>query len=448
MSNRLARFDTDEVADGLIAFTDASPTPFHAVETAAGILTDHGFTAVDETAALPSEPGRWFLVRGGSLVAWSSEDAPADPATGFRLVGAHTDSPNFRIKPRPDVRSAGHAQLAVEPYGGLITNSWLDRDLGLAGRVTLAGEGDDPLLGGDRVAGTHSVLFRTDEPILRISRLAIHLDRSVKEGENLNAQQHLVPHWAVSPDAPAFVDWLAQELGVPASDVLGWDLMTHDLAPSRRIGIDGGLISAPRMDNLATTYAAVRALVDAVDDPTGSGTAIPAIALFDHEEIGSMSERGAFSQLLPAVLERVVASRGGTREDHLRALAATVIASGDMAHATHPNYVDRHEPGHRISLNGGPVLKVNTNLRYATDGVGIAAFRLACQQAGVPMQEFVTRSDLPCGSTVGPMTAALSGATTVDFGAPTLAMHSVRELVGTADQAMYAACLAAFLDPA
>ena len=442
MTPRIDRFDADEVASGLISYLDDSPTPFHAVATSAEMLKAEGFTQVDETAALPAEAGRYYLVRGGSLVAWSTEglgaDAPA--STGFRVVGAHTDSPNLRIKPRPDVTSVGFAQLAVEPYGGLIANSWLDRDLGLAGRVTLRDA--------DGVNGVRSVLLDVDEPLLRVSRLAIHLDREVREGEALNAQRQLVPHWSVSPNAPAFTTWLADRLGVDSTDVLGWDLMTYDLTGAARIGLDGGLIASARLDNLATSYAAVRALLDAVGDPQGPLDSIPVIALFDHEEIGSMSERGAFSQLLPAVLERIVLARGGDRQDHLRALASTVIASGDMAHATHPNYADRHEPGHHITLNGGPVLKINTNLRYATDGVGTAAFRLACQQAGVPMQEFVTRSDLPCGSTVGPMTAALTGATTVDFGAPTLSMHSVREVCGAGDQAMYVACLASFLDPA
>ncbi len=175
---------------------------------------------------------------------------------------------------------------------------------------------------------------------------------------------------------------------------------------------------------------------------------MPVLVLFDHEEIGSTSERGATSTLLPSVLERIVMAAGGSRDDYWRALAGTVIASGDMGHATHPNYADRHEPLHQIRVNGGPVLKVNTNLRYATDSVGAAAFRLACEQAGVPMQTFVTRSDLPCGSTVGPVTSSLTGATTVDFGAAALSMHSARELMGAQDPAMYAAALAAFLAPA
>jgi aspartyl aminopeptidase len=232
----------------------------------------------------------------------------------------------------------------------------------------------------------------------------------------------------------------------PSSDVLGWDLMTHDLTPARRIGRDRDLIAAPRLDNLATVYAGVQALVAAADQAPARPW-VQVLVLFDHEEVGSMSERGAHSTFLPAALERIVRAAGGDRDDYLRALAGTVVASGDMAHATHPNYADRHEPQHTIAINGGPVLKVNSKLRYATDALGAAAFMAAGEQAGVPVQRFVTRSDLPCGSTVGPMTAALTGATTVDFGAPTLSMHSARELCGALDPAMYAGALSAFLSP-
>jgi len=246
---------------------------------------------------------------------------------------------------------------------------------------------------------------------------------------------------------------------VDGADVLSWDVMTHDLQPSRRIGRDLDLIAAPRLDNLATSYAGVQALVDAVSRPAAAGSvsgsaaasgspSIPVLILFDHEEVGSQSERGAMSTLLPSVLERIVTSAGGGREDFHRALAGTIVASGDMAHATHPNYREKHEPQHQIAINGGPVLKTNVKLRYATDSVGAAAFIMACDQAEVPVQHFVSRNDLPCGSTVGPMTAALTGATTVDFGAPLLSMHSAREPCGAKDPAMYAGALAAFLAPA
>lgn len=429
-------FEVDTCADGLCAYVDASPSPFHAVLAAGDLLREAGFVELDERDAWPVGKGRWFTVRGGSLIAWNTEHA-GSPAAPWRVVGAHTDSPNLRIKPRPDLNRAGWQLLGVEVYGGALLNSWLDRDLGLSGRATVR-----------TPQGLRTRLFRIDDPILRVSQLAPHLDRSVNsEGLQLNPQQHLSPHWGLDEAPGDFAGYLAGVLGVDPVDLLGWDAMTHDLTPARRIGLRRDLVAAARLDNLATSYAATRALVAAADVAPVEPQ-VQAIALFDHEEVGSMSERGAFSQLLPVVLRRVVAQLGGDESDAARALAGTVIASGDMAHATNPNYAERHEPQHRIRMNGGPVLKINTNLRYATDSLGSAAFRAAGDQAGVPVQEFVTRSDLPCGSTVGPMTAAGTGATTVDFGAPTLSMHSTRELAGAADQAMYAATLAAFLSPA
>ena len=428
-------FDIDTEAAGLIAFVDASPTPFHAVLRAGRLLEEAGFTNVAETDAFATTSGRHYLVRGGSLVAWSTEgDNPA--YRPFRVVGAHTDSPNLRIKPQPDVARTGWQQLGVEVYGGPLLNSWLDRDLALSGRVAVKDAG-----------GVGSRLLTGTTPILRVAQLAIHLDRTQNDGLTLDRQRHLAPLWGQSDVPGDFRGWLAEQVEVDRADVLGWDVMTHDTQPAARIGRRQELIAAPRLDNLATTYAGVRALVDAVESTPAHAPGV-VLALFDHEEVGSQSERGAMSTLLPAVLERIVLARGGGREDYLRALAGTVIASGDMAHATHPNYAERHEPLHLIDINGGPVLKVNAQLRYATDGLGAAAFALACEQAEVPMQRFVSRTDLPCGSTVGPMTAALTGATTVDIGAPMLSMHSARELGGALDPAMYAGALAAFLAPA
>ncbi|NHN56996.1 M18 family aminopeptidase [Calidifontibacter sp. DB0510] len=424
-----------EAADRLVDYLNASPSPFHACETSAKLLDDNGFARLQEYAEWPTEPGRYYLVRGGTLIAWSTEHSDG-PATGFRIVGAHTDSPNLRIKPRPDHDSLAWQLLGVEPYGGLIVNSWLDRDLGLSGRVALR-DG----------SGIREELVRVDDPLLRVSRLAIHLDRSMNDGEQINRQFQLEPHWGLDGSAPAFADFLADTLGVTAEDVLGWDVMAHDLQPATRFGHRGELVAGARQDNLATSCAGTYALIEAVDKAPAAPTT-QLLVLFDHEEIGSTTDRGAASSLLPTVLERITTSLGGSRDELHRALARTVIASGDMAHATHPNYVDRHEPRHLIAMNGGPVLKINVNGRYATDAPGAAAFRLAGQQAGVPVQDFVTRSDLPCGSTVGPITSALSGATTVDFGAPTLSMHSIRELTGSEDQRMYAAILAAFLSPA
>jgi aspartyl aminopeptidase len=433
--------DTDVEARGLCAFVDASPSPFHACRQAGQRLESAGFRLLAEIDAFPTEPGRYYLIRGGSLIAWSSE-AAGSPAASFRVVGAHTDSPNLRIKPQPDLARAGWQLLSVELYGGPLFNSWLDRDLGLSGRVAIR-DSD----------GVQIRLVTIDEPVLRVAQLAVHLDRGVNEGLVLNPQEHLTPLWGVSTEPGDFRGYLGAAVGADAGDVLFWDVMTHDLQPSRRIGRDLDLIAAPRLDNLATSYAGVRALVyaaDAVGGPSGSSrsASIPVLVLFDHEEVGSQSERGAMSTLLPSVLERIVTSAGGGREDFHRALAGTVVASGDMAHATHPNYPEKHDSQHQIAINGGPVLKTNVKLRYATDSVGAAAFITACDQAGVPVQHFVARGDIPCGSTVGPMTAALIGATTVDLGAPMLSMHSARELCGAKDPAMYVAALTAFLVPA
>jgi len=421
----------DETAAGLRAFLDASPTPFHACATAAAQLESAGFVRLAEPDRWPSAPGEYYLIRGGSLIAWRTGEA-VDPAAPFRIVGAHTDSPGLRIKPNPDLAREGWQQLGVEVYGGPLLASWVDRDLGLAGRIAIR-DG----------AGSTTALLTVDEPLLRVSELAVHLNRGVNaEGLVLNPQLHLAPHWGLGDRPGDLRRFLADRLDIARGDVLGWDLMAYDLTPARRIGLDRALIASARLDNQATCYAGVQALIR-----SGTRTGRQLLALFDHEEVGSVSERGAQSTLLATTLERIVLAAGGDREDLLRALAGTVIASGDMAHATHPNYPDKHEPNHRIVMDGGPVLKINNQLRYATDAVGAAAFELACEQAGVPVQRFVVRSDLPCGSTVGPITSALTGATTVDFGAPTLSMHSIRELCGVADQVMYADALTAFLSP-
>lgn len=412
----------------LAAFIDASPSPFHAVATAAGRLGAAGFEALDEHAAWHhAGRGKHFVVRDGSLVAWVAP-ADVDPSTPWRIVGAHTDSPNLRVKPRPDTGRAGARQLAVEVYGGPLLNSWLDRDLGLSGRVARR-DGTLPLL-------------RVDRPLLRIPQLAIHLDRSVNsEGLRLNAQQHLVPLWGIGEvDEGGFRRFLAAELGAGADDVVAWDVMVHDLTPSALFGRDEELLAAPRLDDLCSSWAAVEALVAAGDAPAQPAMAV----LFDHEEVGSETARGAGSPIVESVLERVL---GGDREAMRRALAGSVCASADMAHATHPSYPERHEPGHWIALGGGPVIKTNVSQRYATDARSAAAFARACEQAGVPVQQYVHRNDLPCGSTIGPITAARLGISVVDVGAPQLAMHSARETMAAADVGMFRSALAAFLAP-
>ena len=423
----------DDLA-GLRSFLDASPSPFHAVATASGLLDAAGFTPLDETEAWPTSAGRHYVVRGGSLVAWALA-GPEQLDGGFRLVGAHTDSPNLRIKPRPDTGRAGYRQLAVEVYGGVLLNSWLDRDLGLSGRVAVRGG----------ASGSTVRLVRIDRPLLRIPQLAIHLDRGVNEsGLILNPQQHLAPVWGLGPvDEGGLRAVLADELDVAPVEVLSWDLMLHDLTPAALLGRRNELLSSARLDNQLSSFAAIDALLDATSGAPTPG--VPLVCLFDHEEIGSETSTGASGALVSTLTERIAAAStdidagsvtepgAGARDRYLRSLARSRCVSADGAHATHPNYAERHEPGHQIAMNQGPVIKINANMRYATDATSSAWFKLVCEQAGVPVQEFVVRSDMGCGSTIGPITSARLGIPTVDVGVAQLSMHSTRELCGASD---------------
>jgi aspartyl aminopeptidase len=431
MSAMMVNMLTGASAHGLCEFIDASPSPFHVCQTVAQRLQTAGYTELAETDRWPERGGRFFTVRAGSLVAWDSGDDPGRP---FRIIGGHTDSPNLRVKQHPDRVVAGWQVVALEPYGGAWLSSWLDRDLGISGRLSVRDAGAE--------GGVSHRLVRIDEPILRVPQLAIHLAED-RAAVKLDPQRHVNAVWGLGEQPRALLGYAAEWAGVDPADVLSADLMTDDLTPSTLLGVDGEFISAPRLDNQGTCYAGLEAFLAA--EPHGY---LPVLALFDHEEVGSTSDHGAQSDLLPTTLERIVLAGGGDREDFLRRLTASMVASGDMAHATHPNYPDRHEPGHLIAVNGGPVLKVQPNLRYATDSRTAAAFELACRQAGVPLQRYEHRADLPCGSTVGPMTSARTGIPTVDVGAAQLAMHSARELMGAADITSYAAALQAFLSPA
>ena len=430
---------TAATAAGLCEFIDASPSPFHVCVTVADRLRAAGYTELAETDRWAgAADGRFFVVRAGSLVAWNAAGLGNGARRGngaglksFRIVGGHTDSPNLRVKQHPDLSVAGWQMVALQPYGGAWLNSWLDRDLGLSGRISLRG-GDGQL---------EHRLVRFDEPLLRVPQLAIHLAED-RTSVSLNPQRHLNAVWGAGARPRSLWPWLAGREGVKAEDLLSADLMTHVLEPARLIGPNSDLVSAPRLDNQGTCYAGVEALLAA--EPEAH---IPMLALFDHEEVGSTSDHGAQSELLPTTVERIVLAAGGDREDFLRLASGSMVASGDMAHATHPNYPEYHEPRHPIYVNRGPVLKVQPNLRYATDGRTAAAFEMACRQAGVPLQRYEHRADLPCGSTIGPMTAARTGIPTVDVGAPQLAMHSSRELMGADDVAAYAAALSAFLAP-
>jgi aspartyl aminopeptidase len=425
-----------ETALDLIRFLDASPSPYHAAAEARRRLAEAGFTEVDAAGAWPAGPGRYVVADGGSLLAWVVPEG-SRPDAGFRLLGAHTDSPTLRVKPRPDTGRAGVRQLGVEVYGGAILNSWLDRDLGLAGRVAVR-----------TAEGPRLRLLRVHRPVLRVPQLAIHLDPGLREvGLKLDPQLHVVPIWGLGdPDPGGFARFLAAELDVPPGDVLGHEVVTYDLAGGALAGANEEFVSSGRQDDLACAHACVSALCAVADRPAAEH--VSAVVLFDHEEIGSKTATGADGAWLGRQLERSVLARGGGRDDFLRAVTGSLHVSADMTHATHPNYADRHEPGHWIALGGGPVVKVSANMLYGTTAATYAAFMLAAEQAQVPVQHFVNRSGVRSGSSIGHIVAAGLALPTVDVGSPTLAMHSARELTGTADAHMMAAALRAFLAPA
>ena len=426
------RFDRGHT-DDLMSFLAASPSPYHAVATAAERLEKAGFRQVVETDAWDGTSGGKYVLRGGAIIAWYVPEG-ADPHTPFRIVGAHTDSPNLRVKPRPDSGAHGWRQVAVEIYGGPLLNSWLDRDLGLAGRLTL------------RDGSTR--LVNIDRPLLRVPQLAIHLDRSVtSDGLKLDKQRHLQPIWGLGDDVRDgdLIRFLERESGLPEGETTGWDLMVHSIEPPAYLGRDKELLAGPRMDNLLSVHAGTAALA-AVAGADASLARIPVLAAFDHEENGSQSDTGADGPLLGSVLERSVFARGGSYEDRARAFAGTVCLSSDTGHAVHPNYAERHDPTHHPRAGEGPILKVNVNNRYATDGSGRAVWAAACEKADVPFQTFVSNNSMPCGTTIGPITAARHGIKTVDIGVAILSMHSARELCGVADPFLLANSLAAFLE--
>ncbi|MFF6833559.1 M18 family aminopeptidase [Streptomyces sp. NPDC012438] len=416
--------------DDLMAFLSASPSPYHAVANAAARLEKVGFRRVEETAAWDATSGGKYVVRGGAIIAWYVPEGAA-AHTPYRIVGAHTDSPNLRVKPRPDMGSQGWRQVAVEVYGGTLLNTWLDRDLGLAGRLTLRD-------------GSHR-LVNVDRPLLRVPQLAIHLDRQANDGLKLDRQRHMQPVWGIGDVHEGdLISFVAGEAGVDAEDVTGWDLMVHAVEAPAYLGRDRELLAGPRMDNLLSVHAGTAALASLAD--RDDLPYIPVLAAFDHEENGSEADTGAQGPLLGNVLERSVYARGGSYEDRARAFAGTVCLSSDTGHAVHPNYAERHDPTHHPRVNGGPILKVNVNQRYATDGSGRAVFAAACERAGVPWQSFVSNNDMPCGTTIGPITAARHGIGTVDIGVAILSMHSARELCGAEDPYLLANALVAFLE--
>jgi aspartyl aminopeptidase len=408
----------------LLEFIDRSPTPFHAVKEMKDKLSAQGYSELEEsdTWELISN-GKYFLTRNdSSLIAFIVGTKTKD-ASGFKIIGAHTDSPNLKLKPNPAYDKSGYSQLGVEVYGGVLLTTWTDRDLSLAGRIILKGKKQP-----------QSKLVCFDEPLLRIPQLAIHLNRDVNEkGLALNKQNHLPPIFSLAGKKGSTKNLLekrvAQKLKCKVTDILNMELSLYDTQSGAIGGTEEDFIFSGRLDNLASCHAALQALIESkTKDPMTR-----VIAFYDHEEVGSDSAQGAGSPFLKDVLERLTLESDKPRETFFRSMANSFFISADMAHAVHPNYSEKHDAKHMPILNSGPVIKCNSNQRYATEGVSSVWFETLCKKAGVPVQKFVVRSDLGCGSTIGPITAANLGIRTVDVGNPMLSMHSIREMAGAKD---------------
>lgn len=400
----------------LMTFIATTPTPFHACEHARRTLSAAGFSEL-------SMRDSWSLAPGGGYFTTTNESSIVafragghDVAeTGMLMLGAHTDSPTLRVKPRPLTTSAGCVRTGVEVYGGVLLNPWFDRDLSLAGRVHFR----------DQQGRIDSRLINFRRAIASIPSLAIHLDREVNKGRSINPQTDTLPVLMQGEgDFETLVrGQLATEHGVSAQAILDCELSFHDVQPPACVGVNAEFIASARLDNLLSCHVALQVLRDA------SPAQPLLIVLNDHEEVGSASTAGAQGPLLERTLERLC----GSTEAFARTMARSLLVSADNAHALHPNYTDKHDAAHAPLLNGGPVLKINANQRYASTGETQALFREACRRADVPLQVFATRADMACGSTIGPLTATRIGVRTLDVGVAQLAMHSIRELCGASD---------------
>jgi aspartyl aminopeptidase len=416
----------------ILSSLDASPTPYHAVDVVRAALLDHGYLPLDEGRPWDLQPGgRYFVTRrDASLLAfrYGQQDLAA---SGLRIIGAHTDSPALKIKPRPEKVSQGYFQLGLEVYGGALLSPWFDRDLSIAGRVTVkSGE------------NLRSHLVNFQRPVAVIPSLAIHLDRTANEGRALNAQEHMRPVLLQNPEPGlTFRSLLQRQLEkegcrVSEAEILDFDLCFYDTQNAALVGMHEEFVTSARLDNLLSCFVGLQAFLDSEGDTSA------VLALFDHEEVGSQSNIGAQGNMLTAFCERLLP----TAESRMRMLHNSLLLSVDNAHGIHPNFPHKHDEGHGPKLNGGPVIKYDANQGYATSTETAALLRLWAEAAGVPVQSFVTRADMRCGSTIGPMTSAKTGIRTADLGVPTFAMHSIRETAGAKDLEYLYAILKRYLE--
>jgi len=412
-------------AKELLDFIYESPTAFHAVASAKNILDDYGFVEL-------KEEDRWVLKKGGKYYVIKNHSALTAfivgngkvEEEGFRIIGAHTDSPAFRIKPAAEMTAEEHyVKLNTETYGGPILSTWMDRPLSVAGRVAI--KSDDTF-------SPVVKLVNIKKPIMIIPNLAIHMNREVNSGVELNKQKDMLPLMALVNEklekGNYLLNTISGEIGVKPSDIIDFDLFLYEFEKGIIMGLNDEFISSPRLDDLAMVHAGITALTKVSDS---SSTNV--MVCFDNEEVGSTTKQGADSQLLSNILERIVLSTEGNREDFFRAISKSFMISADLAHAVHPNVGEKHDPQNRPLINKGLVIKVSANMRYTTDSNSSSVYAQICSKADIPYQWFVNRSDEKGGSTIGPISSSHLDIRCVDMGSPVLAMHSARELGGVLD---------------
>ncbi len=406
----------------LLNFLDRSPTPFHAVAVMKQKLIDASFIQLHEADHWDlKSKGNYFVIRNDSSIVAFSLGSKSPVETGIRMVGAHTDSPCFKVKPNPEIESKGYNQLGVEVYGGVLLNPWFDRDLSLAGRVTLKNSKGD--------LENHLIDFKS--AIAVIPSLAIHLDREANSQRTVNKQTYLPPVISLTSDQPFDLkkELLKQltkvDTKLAKAEILNYELMFYGTEKSAMIGLNQEFIASARLDNLLSCYTGLQALIENNDQDT-----CQLLVCNDHEEVGSGSASGARGNLLSGILRRIVRN---SEEDYSRMMSRSILISTDNAHGVHPNFSDKHDPNHGSIMNAGPVIKINSNQAYSTNSETAAIFKHVADLADVPTQFFVSKSDMKCGSTIGPLTATVLGIRAIDVGVPTFAMHSIRELAGSDD---------------
>ncbi|AZO95154.1 M18 family aminopeptidase [Iocasia frigidifontis] len=416
---------SEVVIEELLDFIYHSPTSFHTVKNSADILKHNGFSELkaNENWYLERNKRYYLNINDSAQIAFVTGSASLD-RYGFRIIASHTDSPGFRIKPEPEMLNLKkYLKLNTEVYGSPILNTWLDRPLALAGRLSIAT--DNPFF-------PDTKLINVKRPILTIPNLAIHLNRDVNKGVEINKQKGLMPLLAMVTNKFEEKDFLfrflAKEKDIRIEQIVDYDLFLYEYERGRVMGMNNEFISSSRLDDLALVYASIKALID-VERNKASRVMI----LFDNEEIGSMTKQGADSPFFTNVLERVAINLGYNREEFFCALSNSFMISADMAHAVHPNYNEKHDPTNKNYLNSGPVIKISANQRYTSDSDSIVVCKELCRRAQIPYQIFVNRSDQRGGSTIGPVSATQLPIRSVDIGNPLLAMHSIRELAGVDD---------------